>query len=111
MGLTATLNRLFQGEITTTNLTSYFTVTDSRVIVRHMMICNLSSNKRAYVSLAIVPNGETLSNKHYILNNLELFKSEKFDCRLVLMENDSIYFSSDSLVSVYMSSANFNEVI
>lgn len=115
MSLTATPERIAQFLVNSEAPVSTHIVTQDRVVLRDIILCSVDDSLRNYISLAIVPDGETLSDKHYIQRKLLIRAGESInlsDFRIVLSSGDRIYMSTSSgAVSVYLSGGAYVEVV
>ncbi len=85
-----------------TTATNVYTVpSNTQAVVSTIFVCNRGGIEGSY-RIAIIPQGETLSNKHYIV----------YESNLLVNATDSltngITLNSGDKVSVYASSANFS---
>lgn len=100
MALTATPIRLTQHEFVVANTDDLiYTVTQPKVVIKQIMLANpLTSNK--FVSVAIVPSGETLGSHHYIFLQAKALDGETklfTGLSIVCETGDRIYTTSTSV--------------
>lgn len=110
MALTATPKRLLQ-VLLTAAMVSRLNNTQKQVL-KEFCFCNRTASKQTF-SLAIVPSGETLSDKHFILSNVQMNENETIwftEISTLLEVNDSIYAKASGNVSLYISAAEFTTV-
>ena len=115
MPLTATPERIAQFEVSSTQTVSVHTISGARVVLRDINICRTDMDRnRTYVTLAIVPAGESFAAKHVITYQMVVRAGEAInlsDYHLVLHSGDEIYMSSTpGSVSVYLSGGKYVEV-
>ena len=113
MALTAVPRRLIQTLLDASMVPRFTNTTGQKQVIKELIFCNRSSAKGTF-SLAVVPLGETLSDKHYIFDHVDLFMYEtkifsEFSTTLEL--DDDIYVSSTISTSMYITAAEFIEIV
>jgi hypothetical protein len=85
----------------TTNTDLYTVPADTQAVISTIFVCNRGGSNGAY-KIAIVPDGESIGNKHYIVSDT-IISSNSTDA----FTNGITLSASDTIV-VYASSANFS---
>jgi len=114
MALTATPIKIAQFHITTANNDDLlYTVTQPKVVIKEMMLTNHTTSNRN-ISVAIVPQGETLGSSHYVFLNARVNDKEAklfTGLSIVLNTGDRIYASgSRADLSIYISGVEFTTI-
>lgn len=106
MALTATPIRIARHFFTTANTDELiYTVIAPKVIIKEVMLINHNSQDKE-ISLAVVPQGETLGIQHYIFLNGKAHGDESnifTGLSLVCETGDTIYVkssSSDTIINI-----------
>lgn len=115
MALTATPIRIAQQEITAANTDILiYTVAQPKVIIKEINIYSQKAQNKT-LSLAIVPNGETLGVQHYCFlngNAIGLESNIFTGLSMVCETGDTIYISGNSTgLYVYISGVEFTEIV
>lgn len=113
MALTATPRRLVQTVLNNSLVSRYKNTTGQKQVIKEFVFCNRTGTK-GIITLAIVPNGETLSDKHYIFNNVDLFGNETkifSEFSTVLELNDDVYVLASQTTAMYISAAEFTTIV
>ncbi len=86
---------------TPTTIASIYSNTTYTRIIKEIYICNVGGTKGLF-SLALVPNSEIISDKHYLFKNVSIAADETkiFQLSLVISDNEKLFASSTSLCSV-----------
>ena len=111
MSLVAIPKRIFQIEAPLT-LTAVYTAITSKHLLKEITLCN-TGNAATEVSLAVLPNGETLGTSHYVFKDLTLGRGETkiIQISLVLEPSDQLHAIGGSTgISCYCSGVEFLEV-
>lgn len=111
MSITATPKRIFQAELSGT-IATIFTNDTNKEHIKALSICNTGGAKVS-VRLAVVPNGETLSVRHYILYDMEVASKETklFDTNIILESLDTIRALGAAGVSIQAYGAEWTTVV
>ncbi len=114
MALTATPLRIIQYRFPVANTDDLlYTVSQPKLVIKEIILANpLTSNK--YVSLAIVPSGQTLGAQHYVfLRGRALDQESKLftGLNMVCESGDRIYATSTAAdVDLYVSGVEFTTI-
>lgn len=114
MALTATPIKIAQFHVTTANNDDLlYTVSQPKVVIKEMMLTNHTGSNRN-MSVAIVPQGETLGTSHYVFLNARVNDAESklfTGLSIVLNTGDKIYVSAQqSNMSIYISGVEFTTI-
>ena len=114
MALTATPIKITQFHITSANQDDLiYTVTQPKVVIKEFMFTNHTSSNRD-MSVAIVPQGETLGASHYVFLNAAIPSDETklfTGLSIVLNTGDRLYVTAErSDMSIYVSGVEFTTI-